>query len=750
MLHRSITKLLDRLRGGVAPRLFRTTACLRSPASASRRSSNGRAGATSAIPTGAIKTSPKVATPSIEGDDDVLVITAGGRPYRKGLAASKRLITPPIPDAATFSTRAVEFEPEALNRNDEVADGVPFSREEDAEVSAETSSAMRRAQSLLHPKPHGRGRPGDSFSTRPREDSTPEAAPSDDTLSTSTGVSLINPFCGLHAHLARTYRLEQFAEDTTPADVIFAKQEAKSAAFSFLRFKASPELYDAHWAVAAGMKGQLEAIQQQVATAGKRATHRLFNNDLGVQSLRVATSYPLLIAQRLLLFPDNLRHWHTLCGRDRVPCDFYADVDLPGETAEGGEQVLLEILNYLEVRLPGIGFTDPFFLILANASSMQEDARRGRGKISFHLHARSMTYRADYLALGAQQLGLIGGATSPQKTTRRVSKSRRKRPSSEAEKVVEVAEEGEAEEDDLSDLVNVVEGGGATQGAVSPPKVVAFEDYRTVRLLADEVNQTLGKAVIDDNCYRAHGMLRCAFSAKLRGPEGATGGLQPLLTAKDPALQAKLNAMHARLRGWTDPEILEMSFCGRFLNDPDAARRGGRYLKTELLPKLPMRTRRAAIAAATSGKAPSPEVADLLQAAAATSRHRFKLLRLRHIRGGGAGEGQEYDAHGNLVSPFLTEAAKWRRFRQVVAKLQSLPPHAADSFDVWVRVGLALHNFSNEDHVFDEWVRFSIRCPQKFSREACRKKWVQFERNPDALNWRRGFNYLNSTIWKQV
>lgn len=62
----------------------------------------------------------------------------------------------------------------------------------------------------------------------------------------------------------------------------------------------------------------------------------LFNNNLGLHSWWIHSNYALIIAQRLLLFPDHMRHFHTICGRDNVPCDFFADVDLPDETKANG------------------------------------------------------------------------------------------------------------------------------------------------------------------------------------------------------------------------------------------------------------------------------------------------------------------------------------------------------------------------------------------------------------------------------
>ncbi|EPY25602.1 hypothetical protein STCU_06641 [Strigomonas culicis] len=333
-------------------------------------------------------------------------------------------------------------------------------------------------------------------------------------------------------------------------------------------------------------------------------------------------------------------------------------------------------------------------------------------------------------------------------------------------------------------------------------RVVVFEDYKTVKLLADEVNQTLNFNVIDEACYRRHGMLRCAFNYKIPSSLGqevnldrythsdaaaedadaaaeaaapATSAaastnqhnhqhlrrLVPLTRATNPALQEKVAAMQAVLQHMTDAEVLELTFCTRHVEqDAPKLRQIHHYLEQHynLLPPPPLAQKRATaaerrahydhLAALPRSKKALAEGERL--ARLCSNKKPYRYLRARHVLGPQHAQQQEFDLYGNAVSPFLTEKAKWRRYKTVIEKVRRLPPHAAESFDVWVRVGLALHNFSNEDHVFEEWVKFSLRCPAKFTREVCRKKWTQFERNADALNWRRGFNYLNSTVWRQV
>lgn len=617
---------------------------------------------------------------------------------------------------------------------------------------------------------------------------------------------------------------------------------------------------------------------------------------LGWDHPGVEVDYGLLVAQRLLLFPPAERFFHALIGRSNVPCDFFADLDLPDCTLEEGEKTLVEVLDYLEIRLPGVGFTDPFFLVLTNeepeemlcstttpSSGEENTAFRGifsvsahapmisspplvhasrympptavrngkyvkRQKVSYHIHARSMTHVISREERSMEELRKVlkkSGSRKKVKENEGKKNGRKKgaeyedwRPSGSSgsrrenkmgeeeeeedsitgkggwrEKKTEHVESTEKEGDGRHNcLPSDKKSSNITPKSVKgATKMIAFQDYRVVKLIADEINQTLGFNALDESCYRTSGSLRCAFSRKIPPTMSSTpvspanaaaavlfslgspkagydstncnsnstsvsshsnkgspsyphstpsiAGLQPALIPlrirpdQHPDLQKKLHDMHNVLQMLTAPEILELTFCTRHL--PEGGFSTVRILQEHLTQQIcfPTKNTESIFKATTLHQlklvkpsavigVPHLGYASSLGAAGVAS----DGTSVRHAHHGAV----EYDAYGNAVSPYLTEAAKWRRFKSVVKKLETIPPRAAVSFDIWVRVGLALHNFSNEEHVFEEWVKFSVKCPQKFSREACRKKWLQFERNPDALNWRRGFNYLNQTIWRQL
>ena len=110
----------------------------------------------------------------------------------------------------------------------------------------------------------------------------------------------------------------------------------------------------------------------------------------------------------------------------------------------------------------------------------------------------------------------------------------------------------------------------------------------------------------------------------------------------------------------------------------------------------------------------------------------------------------EYDKQGRPIPAFFTERVKPKRQREAIKSVHALPSTAAEPYDQWIRVGLALHNFGAEDRNFEEWVQFSVRAPHKFSRETCRSMWDKFQRHPDHENWPRGYNYLTKTIWREL
>ncbi|RNF18732.1 DNA repair protein RAD50 [Trypanosoma conorhini] len=573
------------------------------------------------------------------------------RPQRRG--AAPRPSSPP----SSSSLRRPPAEAQRPADAGRLVDAAQRRRQERADDDAadageeeETASDYAAAAAAAAPNGHAlQRRPGNDGAAAGgwRDNSGDNANP-------PVPAGLTNPFLGLHDHITRSYRLDQLLAVARPEDVLIGRQETKSGAFSFIRFETGPQFL-AH-------NAKSSSTPQSDAVA---------HDDCA-----------LVVAERLLAFPPHMRHFHSVCGRENVPCDFFADVDLPNETPASGEKLLMEMLNYLEVRLQGIGFHQPSFLVLTNEVPSAE-------KVSYHVHARSMG-APDEAAAAAADDDDGDDAAAGNAEAAGSGLSQRKRGRREAAAVA--------------------------KKKPKPKKIIAFQDYRVVKLLAEEVNTTLGRTVVDDQCYRTNGMLRCAFSSKIvPSPSGGVvrpkgKRLIPMLKAQDTALQRRLNDMAAYLHTLSDAEILERTFGTRSAPVTESHR------------------------------------ADTVKDAS----RRFKLLRARHVLGPRESQAVEFDAYGNAVSVYLTEGAKWRRFKAVIDKLRRMPPRSAESYDVWVRVGLALHNFSNEDHVFEEWVRFSLKCPQKYSRESCRKKWQQFERNPDALNWRRGFNYLNTTVWRSV
>ena len=353
----------------------------------------------------------------------------------------------------------------------------------------------------------------------------------------------------------RSFRLDAISSKLSPTDILLAKEENNSV-FSYLSFQ----------------NGSPEAV-----------------------------------ASRLLALEEKDRLYHVVCGRENIPCDFYADIDLPSGV-DKAEATVADVISCLELRLkpfhPG-----KFEHLLLHSPSAK--------KMSFHLHTRCES--------------------------------------------------------------------------------VLLSDFKAAGALADEINRDLMGNVIDTNCYRANGMLRCAYSAKSDDLSSRPVPYSPTTSL----LSQSILPADALSR----TETLIRSF----------VLRGGKVPRGVNLVKL------RSIAMGAGKGTSSPGIT-----------------------------GNDVDEHGNPVSRFMADSAKWRRYNSAVLKLRKLPSKAAVDFNTWVRVGLALHNFSPDEQQFEEWVRFSLKCPQKFSRDMCLKKWNQFERNPDKRNWRRGYNYLTSSIWRHI
>lgn len=59
------------------------------------------------------------------------------------------------------------------------------------------------------------------------------------TASAAANSTLTNPFRGLHERITRSYRLDPLMTGSTGNDILLARQERRSTAFSFLKFQTS-------------------------------------------------------------------------------------------------------------------------------------------------------------------------------------------------------------------------------------------------------------------------------------------------------------------------------------------------------------------------------------------------------------------------------------------------------------------------------------------------------------------------------
>ena len=416
-----------------------------------------------------------------------------------------------------------------------------------------------------------------------------------------------SPFADIQSSLVRSFRLEQLLTQVSTKDLVLAKQE-NDRVFSFVGFP-------------------------------------------GVDHDDVAT--------RLLKVPQDMRYFHVVTGRERVPCDFFGDLDLDGKlSAKEAETICLQALQ--EVH------------------RMYEELYASR---SLTKSNKNNTSKAE-LSLSSEQRKKLALSTVVLHNPASLSKN-------------------------------------SFHLHVHSP-VVALGDYRVVASVADRVNASLKQPIFDLQCYRHCGMLRLAFNGKPNEPGTELVSFQPS--------NAKFQDLLKSTSKVDNQTVLRRSMALR----PDAVNtknKGKGLFVCRSLVEEDEELHSTDEALGGEGGATTKKASQVVSR---------------------SGQVIEYDNFGNKIHPFLKEANKMRRFQEAKKACRQLPPRAADSYDTWVRVGLALHNFGCEEEFLDEWVLFSLRSPQKYSRDACAKKWERFGRPDDAFNWRRGYNYLTKTIWREL
>lgn len=401
------------------------------------------------------------------------------------------------------------------------------------------------------------------------------------------------------------------------------------------------------------------------------------------------------VASRLLVSPAPQRTFHALIGRGGIPCDFYGDVDM--DLAERNpEAKLIEALHAVKEQLAERGFGALETLVLTGNSNE---------KHSFHVHIHS--------------------------------------------------------------------------------PAMAFADFREVAEVAEVVNDALPAPIFDTGVYRANATLRLALSAKLGQADRVLTPYLPV--AKDAALRSILASagglsstdlvvrslvlrpeLRRAARDAATPAVASVADDGA--GDASGAAKGGskgkKHAKGKAVP--------AASGAATAADECPGE---------ATTVDGVKIFNSRNFRrshGGDAGSaftrampqgavramrnGRRVslvpdESGANLVPAFLAPTLKWKRYQEVRRKLLAMPDNFARDYDTWANVGLALHSFASrgEREPFEDFVSFSAMCPFKFDRKVVEKKWKGFgvkaterttRREEDVFTWRRGYNYLNKTIWR--
>lgn len=101
--------------------------------------------------------------------------------------------------------------------------------------------------------------------------------------------------------------------------------------------------------------------------------------------------------------------------------------------------------------------------------------------------------------------------------------------------------------------------------------------------------------------------------------------------------------------------------------------------------------------------------------------------------------------HRQLLKDSLREAQSKARYESVlktpapkelseeVGQLMSLlSDHRAVGYSDWIQIGMCLKSI--DPGLADVWLQFSQRCPEKYDREVCLKRWSKFEPRSDQTN----------------
>ncbi|CUG87050.1 primase-like protein, putative [Bodo saltans] len=280
---------------------------------------------------------------------------------------------------------------------------------------------------------------------------------------------------------------------------------------------------------------------------------------------------------------------------------------------------------------------------------------------------------------------------------------------------------------------------------------VCFCDYRTVRHVAEKINGELGASFFDLACYRERGMMRTAYSRKVG--VGSSSSLHHELAPAFPQISnSELKKLLEPSTRWSPAECVARSFViredfmeSKFLKQTSSSATS--FSSSSSPPVSLLEDDNVALAKALLPKTLS--IPSFHEGVTAAERNKAAKQNGGDINNHNNAV-TEYDKQGRPIPAFFMERVKPKRFREALKSVHALPSTAAEPYDQWIRVGLALHNFGSEDRNFEEWVQFSVRAPHKFSRETCRSMWDKFQRHPDHQNWARGYNYLTKSIWREL
>lgn len=136
-------------------------------------------------------------------------------------------------------------------------------------------------------------------------------------------------------------------------------------------------------------------------------------------------------------------------------------------------------------------------------------------------------------------------------------------------------------------------------------------------------------------------------------------------------------------------------------------------------------------------------------------RRRFFTFTGEHLGGTPTTVEERQDAVSALYKKYFQREEHTQHHKQrdysdseledIKSALQYIP---AVDYDIWLKVGMALHHVDPGEMGFGLFDHWSQTCPEKYTRDACQKKWHSFHARVDGITEKTIFEYAIRYGWR--